>query len=70
MNKIKLEGGPYNGKTIDDSGASVIRLALTTKRIKRIINIGDANYIPNEDRTIAFWDGNEWLGELVQSIKA
>lgn len=70
MKKITLEGGPYNGKTIEDSGACVIRMALTKKIGGKLRNIGDANYIPNEDRELAFWDGNEWLGELVQTIQA
>jgi len=70
MKTIQLEGGPYNGREIEDSGACVIRMALTAKRGKKLINIGDANYIPNEDRSLAFWDGNEWLGELVTTIKA
>lgn len=62
---MKLIGGPYSGREILDSGAVVIHLALRDGK-----RLGTATYEPSEDRSKAFWLDNEWLGEIVEEIKA
>lgn len=61
---MKLIGGPYNGREIEDSGAVIVRMALADAD-----KLGMATYEPNQDRTLAFWVGNEWHGKKVGEIE-
>ena len=68
--KIKLINGPHDGREIKDRGAVVIRMSLSTNGETLGATIGDAFYEPNDDRTLAFWNGNVWLGTLNGVIPA
>lgn len=70
MKKILLINGPYNGREIDDCGAVVIKMTLSTDGENRGAQIGEARYEPNDKRTMAFWEGNTWLGTLEGVIPA
>lgn len=63
--QIQLVNGPYDGRMLDDSGAVVIRLALSSDGTVEGAMLGEACYEPNAERTLAFWEGNHWLGTLV-----
>jgi hypothetical protein len=67
---MTLVNGPYNGREIDDSGAAVIRMALSTNGQTPGAKIGTALYEPKPDRSVAFWDRNEWCGTLDETISA
>ena len=68
MKSIKLINGPYDGRVIDDSGSVLICMALSTDGETPGAKIGSAIYGPSGDRACAFWEGNEWLGTLVEVI--
>ncbi len=68
MNLIKLINGPYNNREIEDSGAVVFVMGIWTKGKVIGTELGEATYEPNEDRTLAFWVGNTWLGTLEEVI--
>jgi hypothetical protein len=70
IRKIKLINGPYNGQEIEDSGEVVIRMGISSDGETPGATIGDAIYEPNEDRALAFWNGNDWLGTLEEVIRA
>jgi hypothetical protein len=70
---ITLINGPYNGREIEDSGADPIRMGIYDHTKPPGVHIGVAIYrrFPPLDPAggQAFWDGNEWQGELVETIK-
>lgn len=65
---IKLINGPWNGKEIEDSGADPIRMGICKQKEGSAYCVGTATYIPGDGRKRAFWDENEWHGELIQVI--
>lgn len=68
---ITLAGGPYSGKSIEDSGAAVIQMAITEDGTERKgVKCGISIYEPFEDRTTAFWSHNTWDGTLEGVIQA
>lgn len=68
MKKITLVNGPYNGRTVDDGGEVALRMSLSHRAEIPGSPVGEAIYIPNPQRTLAFWEGNNWLGTLVEII--
>jgi len=70
--KMQLEGGPWNGLEIEDSGTVAIRIGIATKWRNGFPAIGypsgSAIYEPSEDRSRAFWAGNQWDGITVSII--
>lgn len=68
MKTIRLTNGPYNNCVITDSGVIRIRMALVHRSHRPGTRVGEAIYLPNKKRNLAFWDGNIWTGELVEII--
>lgn len=67
---ITLISGPYNGRQIEDSGTVVIRMCIYDPAPVKGAKVGEARYEPSEDRSVAFWEGNTWLGTLEEIIDA
>ena len=67
---MKLINGPYNGREIADSGACTIRMALSSNGNTPGAKLGEAIYEPSDDRTQAYWSGNNWLGTLEETVDA
>jgi hypothetical protein len=69
---MKLEGGPWNGRKIEDSGKAVVRITIAEKWRNGYPAIGYrcglASYEPSEDRKQAFWLTNQWDGMTVAII--
>lgn len=68
---MKLIGGPYNGREIEDSGAVRLRMAITEDGTElQGVKCGTAVYEPSEDHSHAFWSHNTWDGTLEEVIPA
>ena len=68
---MKLIGGPYNDREIDDCGAVTLQMCIWDGGVSKLgVNTGIAIYEPNEDRTLAFWLTNKWLGTIEGIIEA
>lgn len=70
IKKIKLINGPYNGREIEDVGTVIIRMDVSTNGEMPGATIGDATYEPNDDRSLSFWNGSDWIGNLEAVIRA
>jgi crotonobetainyl-CoA:carnitine CoA-transferase CaiB-like acyl-CoA transferase len=70
MKTILLINGPWNGREIEDLGASVIRMVLYDGGEVAGSTVGESIYEPDESRDMAFWLNNNWLGTLGGSIPA
>lgn len=64
--KITLINGPYDKTQINDSGTVLIKMGIKNKKTNYI---GDAIYEPDENRIMAHWLENRWLGILQNEIK-
>jgi len=70
---ITLINGPYNWRQIEDTGADPIRMCIYDNTHPPTVAIGMAVYRrfpmfdPCNER--AFWDGNEWQGDLLETIE-
>lgn len=68
---MKLIGGPYEGREIEDSGAVTIQMVITEDgSFAKGVRCGTALYEPSEDRVSAFWSHNTWDGTLEGIIPA
>ncbi len=67
---ITLINGPYNGRKIEDRGTAVIVMCLYDGGDAAGATVGEALYEPNQSRTLAFWNGNTWLGTLEERVPA
>lgn len=67
---MKLINGPYNGREVEDYGMVKLRMAIFDGGQVKGAKLGEAIYLPNEKRDIAFWDENIWLGTLEEIIPA
>ena len=61
---ITLQGGPFNGRLIEDLGKVEIRIWISRPPHEEGCECGYARYEPSEDRGDAFWEGNVWDGVL------
>lgn len=68
--KIKLIGGPWNGKEIEDRGAVTIKMCIYDPEERVGAMTGEAIYEPDENRENAFWLTNKWLGKIHGIIPA
>lgn len=72
MKKIRLHGGPWNGRKITDLGTKIIRMSIAKKWNGNRPAIGSesgiAHYDPTPDRTSAHWSHNEWTGPVAKII--
>jgi hypothetical protein len=65
---IALINGPWDGRSIEDSGSAIIRMGIYESGMPIIgEHEGQAIYEPANDRTKAFWSHNDWLG-IVEEI--
>ena len=67
---ITLHNGPYNNKTIKDSGTVTIKMFISDNGKTPGANVGYSLYEPDKDRKRAFWLGNVWDGTLDSSYSA
>jgi hypothetical protein len=70
---ITFINGPWNNKSIEDSGVVTFKMTIAKKWKDGYPAVGyesgHAFYEPNEERILAFWKENVWDGICEKIIK-